>query len=118
MQTIRNNNINSGYSNHELNTGQITDTMKIIKIEKKEIYLNTLEKYQTHKISKKQTTQNDAYIEAYNPIFETLQELNTHTHTNTHRRRQNQSSLASTRNKDTQHNRKNYPTPWRKYINK
>jgi hypothetical protein len=53
MQGIRNNNCNSGYLNRVLNTehayGSITDTMKVIKIEKKGRHLNTLEKYNIYK---------------------------------------------------------------------
>jgi hypothetical protein len=49
IQTIRNNNINSGYSNHILSTrhayGSITDTMEIMETERKLKHLNTLEKY-------------------------------------------------------------------------
>jgi hypothetical protein len=48
IQEIRNNNSNSGYSNHILNTGHscgsITDTINILKTEKKGKHLNTLEK--------------------------------------------------------------------------
>jgi hypothetical protein len=88
-QAIRNNSGNSGYSNHILNTGHtygtITDTMDIIKTEKKGKYLNTLEKYHTYKISKNKLHMNDTYIDMCNPIFETLREVNTrqqHTHPN------------------------------------
>jgi hypothetical protein len=49
IQAIRNNNSNSGYSNHILNTertyGSITDIMKVIIIQKKGKHLNTQEKY-------------------------------------------------------------------------
>jgi hypothetical protein len=49
IHAIRNNNGNSGYSNHILNTGHasgnITGTMKIVKIDNKGKHLNTLEKY-------------------------------------------------------------------------
>jgi hypothetical protein len=49
IQGIRNNNSNSGYSNQILNTGHtygsITDTLNIIKTEKRGKHLNTLEKY-------------------------------------------------------------------------
>jgi hypothetical protein len=31
----------------------------------------------TYKISKNRSHMNDAYIDVYNPIFETLQDLNT-----------------------------------------
>jgi hypothetical protein len=81
IQAIRNNNSNSGYSNHTLNTGHtyvsITDTMDIIKTERKGKYLNTLEKYHIYKINKNTLHMNGTYIVIYNPIFETLQELNT-----------------------------------------
>jgi hypothetical protein len=46
IQAIRSNNGNSGYSNHILNTGHtygnITDTMDIMKTEKKGKHMNTL----------------------------------------------------------------------------
>jgi hypothetical protein len=49
IQAIRNNNDNSGYPNHILNTGHaygsVTDILKIIKIEEKGKHLDTLEKY-------------------------------------------------------------------------
>jgi hypothetical protein len=49
IQEISNNNSNSEYSNHMLNTGHaygsIPNTMKVIKIEKKGKHLNTLQKY-------------------------------------------------------------------------
>jgi hypothetical protein len=77
---IKNNNRNSGYSNHMLNTGHkygpITDTMDIIKTHKKGKHLNTLEKYHIHKLYKKSLHMNDSAIEANNPIFKTLQEIN------------------------------------------
>jgi hypothetical protein len=49
--------------------GSITDTMKIIKIEKKGKYLNALEK-----TSKNGWHMNDAYINVCNPIFGAIQE--------------------------------------------
>jgi hypothetical protein len=59
IQGIRNNIDNSGYSNRILNTGHacgnITDAMKVIKIEKKGKHLNTLEKYHIYKMSKDYT---------------------------------------------------------------
>jgi hypothetical protein len=51
--------------------------MKVIKINKKGKHLNTLEKYHIHKRSKNGLHMNDAYIDVYNRIFETLQEINT-----------------------------------------
>jgi hypothetical protein len=56
IQTIRNNNSNSGYSNHILNTGHtygnIADTMDIIRMGRKGRYLNTLKKYYSYKMSR------------------------------------------------------------------
>jgi hypothetical protein len=78
IQAIRSNNGNSGYSNHILNTGHtygnITDTMEIIKTEKKGKHMNTLERYHIHKISKDKLHMNDTYIDTHNPIFEILEE--------------------------------------------
>jgi hypothetical protein len=66
IQAIRNDNGNSAYSNHILNTGHaygsITDTMKVIKIEKTGKHLNTLEKYHIYKISKNRLHMNDTHI--------------------------------------------------------
>jgi hypothetical protein len=80
IQAIRNNNCNSGYSNNIVSTGHtywsITNTMNIIRTQKKAKHLNTLEKYHIHKISKSRLHMNDPYVDIYNPIFETLQELN------------------------------------------
>jgi hypothetical protein len=77
IQAIRNNNGNSGFSNHVLNTGHayggITDTMKVIKIEKEGNHLSTLEKYHIYKMSKYGLHMNNTY----NLIFEVMQEFNT-----------------------------------------
>jgi hypothetical protein len=66
IQAIRNNNCNSGYSNHIFNTGRacgsITDTMKVIKIEKKGKHLNTQEKYHICKMSKDGLHMNNTYV--------------------------------------------------------
>jgi hypothetical protein len=48
----------------------MTDKM-IIKAGEKSKHLNTLEKYHIYKISKNRLHMNDAYIDIYNPIFET-----------------------------------------------
>jgi hypothetical protein len=81
IQAIRNNNGNSEYSNHILNTGHaygsITDKIKIKELEKKGKNLNTLERYHIYKISINRLHINDTYIDVYGPIFETLQELST-----------------------------------------
>jgi hypothetical protein len=77
IHAIRNNNNNSVYSNHILNTGHtygtIKDTMDIIRKGEKGKHLNTLEKYYIHRISKNNLQMNDTY----NPIFETLHDLYT-----------------------------------------
>jgi hypothetical protein len=81
IQAIRNNNSNLGYSTHTLNTGHtygtITDTMDIVNIGKRGKHLHTLEKYHIYRISKDNLHMNDTYIDIYNPIFETLHELDT-----------------------------------------
>jgi hypothetical protein len=81
IQAIRSNNSNSGYSNHILNTGHayrtITNTMDIVKTAKKGKHLNALEKYYIYKLSKNKLHMNDTHNDIHNPIFETLQELNT-----------------------------------------
>jgi hypothetical protein len=63
---MRANNANSGYSNHILNTGHtygnVTNAMKILKIEKKGKHLNTLEKYHIYKTSKDGLQMNDTLI--------------------------------------------------------
>jgi hypothetical protein len=77
IHAIRNNNTNTGYSKHILDTGHtygtINDTMYIVKKGTKGNHLNTLEKYHIHKISKSNLHMNETNDEAYNPIFETLQ---------------------------------------------
>jgi hypothetical protein len=78
IQAIRRNNSNLGYSNHILSTGHtygsITDTIKIMEIEKKGKHLNTLEKYHIYKVSRNRLQMNDTHIDVYSPIFKTLQE--------------------------------------------
>jgi hypothetical protein len=79
LNAIRNNNSNSDYSSHILNTGHrygsITDTMDIISTGMKGRYLNTLEKYHIYKISKNNLYMNDTHIEVHNPIFQIIHEL-------------------------------------------
>jgi hypothetical protein len=81
IQAIRNNNINSGYSNHILRTGHaygsLTDTMEIVEVEEKGKHLNKLEKCHKHRLSRNRLHMNDAHTDTYNPIFEALQELDT-----------------------------------------
>jgi hypothetical protein len=57
--------------------------MNTIKTEKEGKHLNTLEKYHVYKISKNRLRMNDTYIDMYNPVLYTVQELNSreqHTH--------------------------------------
>jgi hypothetical protein len=69
IQTINNNNSNSGYSSHILNTGYtygtITDTVDIIRTHKRGKHLNSLEKYHIYKISKNNLHMNDTNIDAH-----------------------------------------------------
>jgi hypothetical protein len=76
IQAIRNNNTNSGYSNHLLNTphtyGTITDIMDVIRKGRKGRHQNTLEKY-VYKISKTKVHLNDTHNETHNPKFQAIQ---------------------------------------------
>jgi hypothetical protein len=67
---IRNNDGNSGYSNHIPNTGHtygtITDTMDVIRTGRKGRHLNTLERYHIYKISRNKLHMNDTHVEAQN----------------------------------------------------
>jgi hypothetical protein len=80
LQAIRNNNSNSGYSSHILNTGHtygsITDTIDTISKQKEEKHFNALEKYHIN-ISKNTWYMNGANIDTLNPVFIPLQEMNT-----------------------------------------
>jgi hypothetical protein len=79
IQAIRNNNSNSGYSNHILNTGHtygtITDTMGVIRNGRKGTHLITLEKYHIYRISKTNVHLNTTYNETHNPIFRVIYEI-------------------------------------------
>jgi hypothetical protein len=55
----------------------ITDTMNIVRTQKKGKHLKTLEKYHIYKISKNNLHTNDTNIDTHNPIFRTLQQINT-----------------------------------------
>jgi hypothetical protein len=56
IQAIRNNNGNSGYSKHILNTGHtcgsVIDTMSVLKTQRKGKHLNTLDRYYIYKDEK------------------------------------------------------------------
>jgi hypothetical protein len=56
--------------------GTITNTMKVIKIEKGK-HLNTLEKFYIYIMSKEGLQMNDTYINTFNPIFKVIQQKNT-----------------------------------------
>jgi hypothetical protein len=56
--------------------GSTTNTMKVIKIDKKGKYLNTLEKYHIYKRNKDGLQMNDTYIDTHDTIFQAIQELN------------------------------------------
>jgi hypothetical protein len=80
IHAIRNNNVNSGYSNHILNMGHTYGIiMDIMTTEKRGKYLNTSEKYLIYKISKDKLNTNDKYMDKYNPIFEILHQIAAHT---------------------------------------
>jgi hypothetical protein len=72
---------NTGYANHILNTGHtyrtITDTMEIMKTERKGRYLNTLERYYIYEISKDNLHMNHTNIDINNPIFKALYRIYT-----------------------------------------
>jgi hypothetical protein len=64
-----------------LNTGHtygtITDTMEIMKTERKGRYLNTLERYYIYEIGKDNLHMNDTNIDIHNPIFKALHRIYT-----------------------------------------
>jgi hypothetical protein len=51
------------------------DIMEIMETGKKGKYLNTLEIYHIHRISKENIHMNDISTEAYNPIFEEFKKI-------------------------------------------
>jgi hypothetical protein len=69
IQAISNNNSNLGYSSHILNMGHtygtITDTMDIIRTQKKPSTQNTLQKYHLYKISKNNIIQTLIHLTQY-----------------------------------------------------
>jgi hypothetical protein len=60
--------------------GSITDTMQIMKIERKGRHLNTLEKYHIYRISKEEIHMNDIHDETHNPIFEVINNIDIRRH--------------------------------------
>jgi hypothetical protein len=78
IQAIRNNNGNSGYSKHILNMGHtygsVSNTMKVLKMQRKGKHLITLERYYIYKMRKNGFQMNDACIDTHNPIFLMIQE--------------------------------------------
>jgi hypothetical protein len=79
IQSIKNNNSNSGYSNHILNTGHaygtIADTMDIIRMGRKGRHLKGLGKHHIYKIGRNNLHVNDTHIDKHNPKFQTLHEF-------------------------------------------
>jgi hypothetical protein len=79
VQAIRNNNSNSGYSSHVLNTGHTngttTDILDVIRKGRRGRHLNTLEKYHIYKISKTNVYLNDTHSETHNPIFQVIHDI-------------------------------------------
>jgi hypothetical protein len=67
IHDIRTNNSNTGYT-----YGTITDTMEIMKTERKGRYLNTLERYHIYEISKDNLHMNDTNVDIHNPIFKAI----------------------------------------------
>jgi hypothetical protein len=86
IHAIRNDDINSGYSNNILNTGHtygtITDTINVIRTGRKGRHLSTLEKYHIYKISRDNLHMNDIYIRHIqshiSDITRTLRHSSTH----------------------------------------
>jgi hypothetical protein len=80
IQAIRNNNSNSGYSRHILNTGHtygsVIDTIKVLKTQRKGKHLNTLERYYIYKMRKNGIQIKDTCIDTHNPIFKIIQKQN------------------------------------------
>jgi hypothetical protein len=76
IQDIRNNKNETGFLHHILNTGhsynKIENTLKILNIQDKGPYLNTLEKFRIYKTKKTGILLNDNYADIYNPIFELI----------------------------------------------
>jgi hypothetical protein len=72
IQAIKNNNNNSGYSEHAY--GSITNIIGIIKREKRKT-LKNIEKCHIQKSAKKDYICM-TYIDTHHPIFDTLRELN------------------------------------------
>jgi hypothetical protein len=56
--------------------GSVTNTMKVLKIQRKGNHLNTLERYYRYKMRKDGLQMNDSCIDTQNPIFEIIQEKN------------------------------------------
>jgi hypothetical protein len=79
IHTIRNDDGNSGYSDHILDTGDtygtVTYTVDVTRRGRKGRHLNILEKYHIYKLSRDNLHMNDIYIDIYNLIFQTLHRL-------------------------------------------
>jgi hypothetical protein len=77
IHDVRSNNSNTGYANYILNTGHtygtITDTMEIMKTERK----GRLEIYHIYEIGKDNLHMNDTNIDIHNHIFKALHKIYT-----------------------------------------
>jgi hypothetical protein len=67
--------IRKTYIKHWNAYGTITDTIEIMKTERKGRHLNTLEIYYIYKVSKDKIQMNDTNVDIYNPIFEALHNI-------------------------------------------
>jgi hypothetical protein len=74
VRDIRSNKEETGYSHHILSTGHaygtLEDTLKIVKIQRKSLHLNILERFYIYKENKIGSLLNDTYTDQYNPLFE------------------------------------------------
>jgi hypothetical protein len=76
IQDTKNNKNETGFSHNILNTGysytNIENTLKILNIQDKGPYLNTLETFHIYKTKKTGILLNENYTDIYNPIYELL----------------------------------------------
>jgi hypothetical protein len=76
IRTIRHNNDTSTFAQHILNAGHtygsIQDTMDIVHIARKGMYMNNIEKYHTYRTYKQNKLMNEITVDLHNPIFEVI----------------------------------------------
>jgi hypothetical protein len=56
--------------------GNVTNMMRVLKMQRKGKHLNTLERYYMHKMRKDRLQMNSACINTHNPIFKIIEEVN------------------------------------------